>query len=80
MSRLLLFLSLIGAAIYSLLIYTHHVLTDDKAERTYAEQTQANHPNPQLSSWNTYLPDRSVSKDFKIGDLSAIHFVASFGK
>ena len=66
MSRLLLFLSLIGAAIYSLLIYTHHVLTDDKAEKTYAEQTQANHPNPQLSSWNTYLPDRSVSKDSKL--------------
>ena len=66
MSRLLLFLSLIGAAIYSLLIYTHHVLTDDKAEKIYAEQTQANHPSPHLSSWNTYLPDRSVSKDLKL--------------
>jgi hypothetical protein len=66
MSRLLLFLSLIGAAIYSLLIYTHHVLTDDKAEKTYAEQTQANHPGPHLSSWDTYLPDRKVSKDSKL--------------
>ena len=66
MSRLLLFLSLIGAAIYSLLIYTHDVLTDDKAEKTYAEQTQANHPIPHLSSWDTYLPDRSVSKDSKL--------------
>ena len=66
MSRLLLFLSLIGAAIYSLLIYTHHVLTDDKAEKIYAEQTQANHPSPHLSSWNTYLPDRSVSKNSKL--------------
>ena len=66
MSRLLLFLSLLGAAIYSLLIYTHDVLTDDKAEKTYAEQTQANHPGPHLSSWNTYLPDRKVSKDLKL--------------
>ena len=62
MSRLLLFLSLLGAAIYSLLIYTHDVLTDDKAEKTYAEQAQANHTSPHLSSWDTYLPDRKVSK------------------
>ena len=51
MSRLLLLLSLLGAAIYSLLIYTHDVLTDDKAEKIYAEQTRANHPSPHLSSW-----------------------------
>ena len=66
MSRLLLFLSLIGAAIYSLLIYTHHVLTDDEAEKIYAEQTQSNHPSPHLSSWNTYLSDRSASKDSRL--------------
>ena len=66
MSRLLLFLSLIGAAIYTFLIYTHGVLTDDKAEKTYAEQTQANHTSPHLSSWDTYLPDRKVSKDSKL--------------
>ena len=66
MSRLLLFLSLIGAAIYSLLIFTHDVLTDDKAEKISAEQTQANHPSPHLSSWDTYLPDRLVSKDLKL--------------
>jgi hypothetical protein len=66
MSRLLLFLSLIGAAIYSLLIFTHDVLTDDKAEKISAEQTQANHPSPHLSSWDTYLADRLVSKDSKL--------------
>ena len=66
MSRLLLFLSLLGAAIYSLLIYTHDVLTGDKAEKTYAEQVQANHTSPHLSSWDTYLPDRKVSKDLKL--------------
>ena len=53
MSRLLLFLSLIGAAIYMFLIYTHGVLTDDKAEKTYAEQAQANHTSHYLSSWDT---------------------------
>ena len=66
MSRLLLFLSLLGAAIYSLLIYTHDVLTDDGAEKTYAEQAQSNHPGPHLSSWGTHLPDRKVSKDSKL--------------
>ena len=51
MSRLLLLLSLIGAAIYAFLIYTHDVLTDEKAEKTYAAQTQPNHPVQHLSSW-----------------------------
>ena len=46
MTRFLLFLSLIGAAIYALLIYTHDVLTDEKAEKTYTEQAQPNHPEP----------------------------------
>ena len=36
MTRFLLFLSLVGAAIYALLIFTHNVLTDGKAENTYA--------------------------------------------
>ena len=63
MSRLLLLLSLIGAAIYALLIYTHDVLTDEKAEKTYAEQAQPNHPVEHLSSWGTYLPDRSISQN-----------------
>ena len=63
MSRLLLLLSLIGAAIYAFLIYTHHVLTDEKAEKTYAEQTQPKHPVPHLSSWDTYLPDRSTNQN-----------------
>ena len=42
MTRFLLFLSLVGAAIYALLIYTHDVLTD--AEKNYTEQAQPNHP------------------------------------
>jgi hypothetical protein len=63
MTRFLLFLSLIGAAIYGLLIYTHDVLTDEKAEKTYTEQAQPNHPVQHLSSWDSYLPDRSISQN-----------------
>ena len=77
MSRFLLFLSLIGAAIYALLIYTHDVLTDEKAEKTYTEQTQPNHPVQHLSSWDTYLPDRSISQNSQLADLSTIHSIAS---
>jgi hypothetical protein len=59
-----LLLSLIGAAIYGLLIYTHDVLTDEKAEKTYAgQQTE---PNQHLSSWDSYLPDRSISQNSQL--------------
>jgi hypothetical protein len=63
MTRFLLFLSLIGGAIYGLLIYTHDVLTDEKSEKTYTEQAQPNHPVQHLSSWDSYLPDRSISQN-----------------
>ena len=66
MTRFLLFLSLIGAAIYGLLIYTHDVLTDEKAEKTYTEQAQPNHPVQHLSSWGSYLPDRSISQNSQL--------------
>jgi hypothetical protein len=66
MSRLLLLLSLIGAAIYALLAYTHDVLTDEKAEKTYAEQTQPKQPVEHVSSWDTYLPDRSSNQNPKL--------------
>jgi hypothetical protein len=66
MTRFLLLLSLIGAAIYALLIYTHGVLTDEKAEKTYAEQTQPNHSVQHLSSWGSYLPDRSISQNSQL--------------
>ena len=63
MSRLLLLLSLIGAAIYVFLIYTHRVLTDEKAEKTYAAQPQPKQPVERMSSWDTYLPDRSTNQN-----------------
>lgn len=66
MTRFLLFLSLIGGAIYGLLIYTHDVLTDEKAETTYTKQAQPNHPVQHLSSWGSYLPDRSISQNSQL--------------
>jgi hypothetical protein len=66
MTRFLLFLSLVGAAIYALLIFTHDVLTDDKAENTYAGPTQPNHPVQHLSSWDAYLPTQSSNKNTQL--------------
>jgi hypothetical protein len=63
MSRLLLLLSLIGAAIYAFLIYTHDVLTDEKAEKTYAAEPQPKQPVERMSSWDTYLPDPSTNQN-----------------
>lgn len=60
----LLFLGLVGAAIYALLVYTHHVLPGGKAEDTFAGQIQPNHPVAQhLSSWGTHLASRSPSQN-----------------
>jgi hypothetical protein len=56
----LLFLGLVGAAIYALLVYTHHVLPEGEAEDTFAGQTQPNQPVAQhLSSWGSHLASRS---------------------
>ena len=41
-----LFLGLVGAAIYALLVYTHHVLPGGEAEDTFAGQTQPNQQDP----------------------------------
>ena len=57
----LLFLGLVGAAIYALLVYTHHVLPGGEAEDTFAGQTQPNQQVAQhLSSWGTHLASRSL--------------------
>src|SRR6476660_8442494 len=63
MPRFLLFLSIIGAASCTLLIFSHDVLTDRKAENTYSGQTQPNQPVPHLSSWDAYLPTSSSNKN-----------------
>ena len=59
----LLFLGLVGAAIYALLVYTHQVLPRGEAE-DMAGQTQPNQPVAQhLSSWGTHLASRSPSQN-----------------
>ena len=60
----LLFLGLVGAAIYALLVYTHHVLPGGEAEHTFAGQTQPNQQVAQnLSSWGTHLASRSLNQN-----------------
>jgi SH3 domain-containing protein len=63
MKGFLLFLSLGGATLYTLLVFTHDALQDGKAETTLAVQNQSSHPvAQQLSSWGTYLPSGSPSQ------------------
>ena len=53
----LLFLSLVGAAIYALLVYTNDALKDGNAEVSPAGQAQSDHTvGNHFSSWDTYLP------------------------
>ena len=52
MKQFLLFVSLAGAALYALLVYSHHTITEGRSERVPARQTQPNDPSAQrLSSW-----------------------------
>src|ERR1700687_5359901 len=63
MTRVLLFLSLVGAAVYTLLVITQDVLPGGKADDTFAGQTQPNHQVVEhLSSGDTSLPSRSPSQ------------------
>ena len=56
MKQFLLFVSLAGAALYALLVFTHDAITDSKSERIPVPLSQPVHPVPQrLSSWESYL-------------------------
>src|SRR6476620_9635154 len=56
MKQFLLFVSLAGAALYALLVYSHHTITEGRSERVPARQTQPNDPSAQrLSSWESHL-------------------------
>ena len=56
MKQFLLFVSLAGAALYALLVFTHDAITDGKSERIPVPQAQPVHPVPQrLSSWESHL-------------------------
>ena len=56
MKQFLLFVSLAGAALYALLVYSHHTITEGRSERVPARQTQPNDPSAQrLSSWESHI-------------------------
>ena len=69
----LLFLSLVGAAIYALLVYTNDALNDRTAEISSAGSAQSDHTvGNHFSSWDTYLPtpatENSQSAQSQQGD------------
>jgi hypothetical protein len=70
----LLFLSLVGAAIYALLVYSHDTLKDRIAEVSSNSQAQSDHTvGNHFSSWGNYLPtpasENSQSASSPDGDL-----------
>ena len=61
--RALLFLSVMGAALYALLVVTHNVIPADKVEDTFAGQTQLYNPaDRDLRSWGSNLPALVISQ------------------
>ena len=58
--RALLLLSLVGVALYALLVLTSNVVPDGKVEDTFAGETRPNHPihsiDRELRSWGANLP------------------------
>jgi Bacterial SH3 domain len=55
--RALLLLSLVGIALYALLVFTSNVVPDSKVQDTFAGKTQPNHPiDRELRSWGSNLP------------------------
>ena len=69
--RGLLLLGVVGAVIYALLVLTHHALTDDKAQKTYAEQQSKPPADKHLSSWGAYLPAPAADQNPHVGTLQS---------
>jgi hypothetical protein len=64
MMRAILFLSLVGAAIYGFLVVTGDPLSGRNTKEGRTIQTQPDHSvDERLSSWGAYLPDRSTSQN-----------------
>ena len=60
MMRAILFLSLVGTALYGFPVFTGDALTDTNSKQGGGIQAQSNHSEGErLSSWNSYLPSRS---------------------
>lgn len=70
--RVLLFLSLVGAAIYGFLVITGDALSGGTTKDGRTIQTQPNHSvDERLSSWDSYLPSRSTSQSPQLAKQSA---------
>jgi hypothetical protein len=64
MMRALLFLCLVGAAIYGFLVFTEDALKDtDSKDRVAIQTQQSRSSGERLSSWGSYLPSRSQSQN-----------------
>jgi hypothetical protein len=64
MMQALLFLSLVGAAIYGFLVVTEDALTDAKSKDGVAIKTQHDRSaDERLSSWGSYLPSQSQTQN-----------------
>ena len=64
MMRALLFLCLVGAAIYGFLVFTEDALKEtDSKDRVAIQTQQYRSSGERLSSWGSYLPSRSQSKN-----------------
>ena len=64
MMRAILFLSLVGAALYGFLVLTEDALTDTNSKQDRGMQAHAIHSaDERLSSWGSYLPSRPESQN-----------------
>jgi len=71
MMKGLMFLSLVGAAIYALLVYTNDALKDGNAEITYAGQAQSNYRRRAFQLLGRLSSHPGCKPEFAIGELSA---------
>jgi len=63
MMRALLFLGIAGAIIYGFLVITGSALSGGNTKDSLTIQAKPNHSDDRLSSWDSYLPSRSQSRN-----------------
>src|SRR5262249_20635135 len=63
MMRALLFLGIAGAIIYGFLVITGSALSGGNTKDSLIIQAKPNHSDDRLSSWDSYLPSRSQSRN-----------------
>jgi hypothetical protein len=63
MMRALLLLGIVGAIIYGFLVITGHALSGGNTKDSLTIQAKPDHSDDRLSSWDSYLPSRSQSRN-----------------